>query len=607
MSIPQDFRPPPTGADAPIVPWRLDPRLVLVVGLASWLAAYGLSQTTVSDAGIPALFLPAGIAVGLLLRLPGRLWWWVLLAMLVIDVAGGTLTGAAPFAEAAIWGISNTTQALVLAWLLRGAKVDMSRTRDPLLLATIAGVVIAIIAVIGSLGLARISDVDATQFWADWWGTDMVSVVLVVPLLLLLGRASPPRGRRAAEALAWFVVAAAAIGVQFAGWVFPQIPVWVWLVTGTPLVVLYSVRFGLLAMSAFLLGLDWIAVSVTAAGIGPFITLAFREGTPLRTLQLVLIVVAVSVQSVSLIVYKSLRHSSTLAGQQALLDAVLEESPAATALLTPDSLHVVRTNRAFRALLPDHGDLEADLPSRFPERERPAVREFLSATADGPAATAEFAAIDLHGEPLLIRLRVVAVAADAFDRFGSLRTGVNLAWLVHAEDMTDVRRREERLRHDAITDPLTGLANRRQLLHALAVAVQAASPGALVSVAYIDLDGFKEVNDRLGHAIGDEVLQAVALCLTEAVSPSDLVARSGGDEFVVVTSGLPDLQTARLKADAVLKALLDCPSVPLSVAASIGVAVTGDPAESADDLLARGDRLMYAAKNSGGSSVVVDS
>ncbi len=268
MSIPRDFRPPPTGAETPIVPWRLNPRVVLGVGLGAWIASYALAQITVSDVGIPALFLPTGVGVGLLLRLPGRMWWWVLGAMLATDVGGGTVLGLATFEVAAIWGVSNAVQVLALAFLLRRAKVDMSRPRDPVVLAAVAAVVTAIVAVVGSLSLASVSDVDATRFWADWWGSDVLSVVLVVPLILLLGRASPPRGRRALEALAWFVVALAGLLVQFAGFVYPALPVWVWLIVATPLVVLYSLRFGLLAMSLFLLGMDWIAASLTAWGGG---------------------------------------------------------------------------------------------------------------------------------------------------------------------------------------------------------------------------------------------------------------------------------------------------------------------------------------------------
>lgn len=604
MAIPGDFRPPPTGADTPIVPWRANPWTVLGVGLAAWIASYLMAQTTVSDVGIPALFLPTGVAIGLLLRLPGRLWWWVLAAMVVTDIAGTAVLGVETLQVAAVWGVSNAVQVFTLASLLRWTKVDMSRTRDPWVLATLAAVVTAVVAVAGSLTLATVSDLDPYEFWADWWGSDMLSIVLVVPLILLLGRASPPRHRRALEAVAWFLFAVAVIGLQFSGWLYPALPVWVWLLIATPLTVLYSLRFGLLALSLFLLGLVWIAASLTAWGVGPFQAVLVNGGTPTRTLQMVALVISVSVQTVSLMVYRSLRHTTVMAGQQALLDAVLEESPVPMVLLGPDCVEVMRTNRSFRQLF---GDSERDdLPSRFPPEDRAAVTEFLLVACDTQEpSSAEFTASGPNQESLHIRLRVVGVVADDFDRYGTLRKGANVARLVIAEDMTDVRRRESHLLHEAVTDPLTGLANRRQLVQVLDAALPTASPTNIVSLTYIDLDGFKDVNDRLGHAVGDRVLRHVGRRLMDTVSPDEIAARCGGDEFVVVHCGLA-VETARTRAEEILAALLIDPEVSWAVGASIGVALTSDPAQTAEGLLQRGDRLMYAAKSAGGSCVIVE-
>ncbi len=566
------------------------------------MVSYALSELTVSSAGIPAMFLPAAVGVGLLLRLPLRLWWWVVAVMLSVDIGAVTLLGVAAFPEAAIWGLSNAIQTVLLAALLRAARVDMTLPRHPLVLATLAAVVVGVVALAGSLTLEAVSAISAQQLWADWWGSDVLSVLLVVPVMLLLGRASLPRGRRAVEAGLWLVVAIVGLVVQFYGWFLPGFPVWLWLITGTPLLVLYSLRFGLLAMSGFLLVVDWIAVAVTAAGDGPFQQLTLGDGTPLRTLQMVLIVLAISVQSVSLLIDRSVRHGRTLAGQQALLDAVLEGSPVPTALMPADSAVLLRANHAFRELLGGE-----DLLTCFAEHERPGLIRLLTTPLPaGEVLSADFASTNRYGEPLLIRLRVSGVAADDFDRFGTLRTGVNVARIVHAEDMTEVRRRESMLRRDASTDPLTGLANRRHLRQVLEAALPQVAGDHLVSLAYIDLDGFKEVNDRYGHAAGDRVLRHVADCLRASISPQDVAARTGGDEFVVVSVGVPTPAVARARAEHLLKSLLNDPAVSSVVGASVGVAVTGDPRTTPDELLQRGDGLMYEAKACGGSCVVTD-
>lgn len=605
MSIPRDFRAPPTGADSPIVPWRMSPRTVFVVGMASWVAFYAVAQLSATDSGIPGLFLPAGIAVGLLLRLPGRLWWWVVVGMLSVDVIGGTVTGAAAFPVALIWGVSNVTQSALIAGALRWARVDMSRARDPWLILGVSGVIVACVSVAGSLMLSRVIEIRPEEFWADWWGADVLSIVLLVPVLLLLGRASAPRGRLAVEALGWFVAAVLLTGLSFSGRIDLVFPVWVWLILGAPLIVLYGVRFGALAMTVFLFVLDLIAVSFTTMGLGPFqqITLS-DQGNALRTVQLVLILLAVSVQSASALIYRSLRHARSMANQQALLDAVIESSPVATALLAPDDgFGLIRTNRAFRELLPASGT-ESDLLECFPPSERDALIAMLEKVGPAtPDAVDEFAAVDAHGEPILIRLRAAGVIGDDFDEYGRLRSGIALTRVLHGEDMTEVRRRESRLERDAGTDPLTGLANRRYLMRRLRGELSQASRDHLVAVAYLDLDGFKEVNDRAGHAAGDEVLRQVADCLQHAVRATDLLARTGGDEFVVVSPGLPDAAAAHAEACRILDTLLSNPQTSARISASVGVAVCDDPTDTPDELLRRADEQMYAAKSLGGARV----
>lgn len=339
-------------------------------------------------------------------------------------------------------------------------------------------------------------------------------------------------------------------------------------------------------------------------GLGPFQQLAFSDDvTPLRSLQLVLIVLAVTVHSVSLLVYGALRHGRILAGQQALLDAVIEGSPVATAVLDPNDGHrLLRTNAAFRTLLPSAAT-GGRLEECFPPNEWADLSHLLD--SDGfKGVTGEFAVADGHGEPALLRPRVADVTADAFDRYGTLRPSATAYQVVHAEDMTDVRRREAWLQQAADTDPLTGLANRRTLLQALQEEIRTCGPEHLLAVAYIDLDGFKEVNDRSGHHAGDQVLADIAHCLRDSVRPQDLVARAGGDEFVVLSSDLTEASTAHGLAERLLDRLLHNPATLWMVAASIGVVVQGDPHTTPEELLARADAMMYAAKSVGGAQVV---
>jgi diguanylate cyclase (GGDEF)-like protein/PAS domain S-box-containing protein len=183
------------------------------------------------------------------------------------------------------------------------------------------------------------------------------------------------------------------------------------------------------------------------------------------------------------------------------------------------------------------------------------------------------------------------------------------AWFaVSAQDITDRRRAEQELRElastlseRAVRDPLTGLANRTLLLERLRASLaRDARGGGGTGLLFLDLDGFKEVNDRHGHDVGDAVLCEVARRLSAAVRPSDTVARLGGDEFVVLVEASAEtlLQPVveRLTA-ALAQPVGDLPG-GRGVGVSIGTAWIGRGDSTADELLRRADTAMYRDKRS---------
>jgi len=164
--------------------------------------------------------------------------------------------------------------------------------------------------------------------------------------------------------------------------------------------------------------------------------------------------------------------------------------------------------------------------------------------------------------------------------------------------------------HDmAYTDPLTGLPNRRRLEEQVETAIWSARAGAdTLAVLFVDLNGFKAVNDALGHAGGDELLQSVARTLRSRLRRNDLLARLGGDEFLAVLTGLDPATApseARRVADELTSAVRARVAVrdqDVSVGASIGVAVYPADGEDFDALLHQADLGMYAHKGGDGAS-----
>ena len=172
-------------------------------------------------------------------------------------------------------------------------------------------------------------------------------------------------------------------------------------------------------------------------------------------------------------------------------------------------------------------------------------------------------------------------------------------WIATVDDVTDRRRAESELTHQATHDALTGLPNRMLLEDRLQQAcARMRRERDAVSVMFIDLDGFKAVNDTYGHTVGDQVLIEVATRLRQILRAVDTVARLGGDEFVVFCEGLPESEIGE-----VVRRIHDALDVPLMVAgevlrigASIGVETTDDPTITFDELLTRADQAMYREK-----------
>jgi len=151
---------------------------------------------------------------------------------------------------------------------------------------------------------------------------------------------------------------------------------------------------------------------------------------------------------------------------------------------------------------------------------------------------------------------------------------------------------------DVPRDALTGLAGREALLARAATDTGGKRPARL-AVMFIDLDGFKQVNDRCGHLAGDRVLRIVAERLTESIRPGDLIVRYGGDEFVVLVEGMTrrrDLERLARRIGRAVRRPIVVDGQDVALSASIGIAQRKPSAPTIDALIANADRAMYRVK-----------
>jgi len=200
------------------------------------------------------------------------------------------------------------------------------------------------------------------------------------------------------------------------------------------------------------------------------------------------------------------------------------------------------------------------------------------------------------------------VAADGTTYYDEIHAsveqlGADTMVISVGRDVTESVKATETIRRMALSDPLTGLANRAHFTHELERAIaDARRHGDALGVLFLDLDDFKPVNDRLGHAAGDQVLIDLATNVRSGLRTTDTVARMGGDEFAVI---LPRMSGTESVSAAVRKIAMRVATPTLiageyiSVTASIGAALFDAERDDADTLLAKADSAMYQAKRAG--------
>jgi len=219
-----------------------------------------------------------------------------------------------------------------------------------------------------------------------------------------------------------------------------------------------------------------------------------------------------------------------------------------------------------------------------------------------------YAAVDIDANQLARELATVRNSAF----FGALITTLVMLALgalgyrqlrERIQQLDSTTRDAEHFRHLATHDGLTALPNRLSATERLQAALdQGAGSARPIAVLYLDIDGFKSVNDRYGHACGDQVLIATTRRMRACVRDSDIVARLAGDEFVVVLPNIEDEQVA-IRIAQELVAALSAPvralGASIAVSASIGIACYPRHGDSVEALLAAADGAMYAAKQAG--------
>jgi diguanylate cyclase (GGDEF)-like protein len=208
-----------------------------------------------------------------------------------------------------------------------------------------------------------------------------------------------------------------------------------------------------------------------------------------------------------------------------------------------------------------------------------------------------------HGDvpPMFFRGHLRSHSLRIHAILDELRNTIALSWTLIDEASLSDKHRE--LAHLAHHDPLTGLPNRRSLMSRLDSLLGRPGSETRGAVLYLDLDGFKQVNDTAGHRVGDKLLQAVAARIKARIRHTDMLARVGGDEFVIVLEQIVDEHDAVAVAEQIIEQLRtpfeQADGSVYRIGASVGIALSQPNRLSAELFIDQADRALYAAKRAG--------
>ncbi|MDD3798426.1 MAG: diguanylate cyclase [Novosphingobium sp.] len=585
---------------------------------ALWLAAAlpAFLAYRYMDVSFP-VWLPSGIAVAALMLEPLRRW-----PAIVALIAGGSLLlnlmlGLPPVLLGSHF-VANVLQpaltALLLRRLVRGALVDTMSLRDLIGLtgAALAGALPTVLPLIFVLG-------NPFPYAVEYYLMTVLGTIIVTPLALNLRHQIARRreGHMWRHIAQHTAIGAAQLGLSYAVMGFADFPL---LFLSGAVIVITVARFGQIGASEGIFALGLAATLRSAGGASPLAFLDLSPGEAVVYLQCFML----AVTAVSLPLAALLNDHNRLARRLAARNQELQHDMTVFALAetlarigrwrldlkTGKARYSTELKRIFgyaadadvsfeqlAEATSDHGEafrtlLKTRLKSRNPWRREVTIRRL-----DGQERTVE------------------TIAVNVFDADGRARENVGVVI-----DVTEQRQREAALCDEraramrlaaeanvlAQTDPLTGLANRRRTLTQLEKCVDASQgENRLLSLVVFDIDHFKRINDGFGHQVGDEVLVRVAEITRQQMRDSDLLGRTGGEEFVWMLPGA-DAEVACAAAERLRQAIErdsakdDLPGVTVSVGhATVRIN------DNADTLLGRADTALYEAKRHGRNCVTM--
>lgn len=579
--------------------WRIEFPQALLLGLSYFAAALLAVRYTRLDGGVALLWIATPIlAVDLRYR-PERSWT---LRMVVCAAASALATSLQGLGAAVALPMAaiNVFEGSAIAWLMRRLEPEpghLTSVRELGTLIVVAGILVPGLTALPAGALAHYAaGVPITHNMIGWFCAHALGTLTVMPIVKLAvggdisGWVRKVDRRELIEAGALTALMVAVTSFVFASR-YPLL-----YVPFVPLLLMVF-RIGRLGAAISLLVLTVVGTACTAEGLGPITPPGTGIGTKLQLFQLYLVFATLI----------ALPVATELKRRKLLFSAVQEGA----------ALHRIIADRSGDIIMA----VDADGTIRFASPSLSVIAGFSPAAVTGRLARDVVAFEDIDRVIRAHRNAMADPAATVMFEFRAHKASGELAWFesharaISAEDgevtgtvnvVREVSRRKARelnLARAAATDPLTGLSNRRIFTAAYedAIADVTACHGRSY-LALFDLDFFKRVNDRFGHATGDDVLRAFAAILKANVRSADTVARLGGEEFGVLFDGLSQVEAQeaceRVRAQFAAATVTAPDGSSVATTVSVGLAALREDRSLAEALRAA-DAALYASKGAG--------
>ena len=575
--------------------------LIRMAGLAFFYAVLAKLVLTVSTANgnVTIFWIPGGLALAALL-VWGRKYWP---AVFLGAFAAGLMVNDPPAVSFFI-AAGNTLETLLAVWLFHkflGDRLHLKQPRDFFYLALVAIASAAISALIGPFTLLIAGYLGWQVISSNilhWWQADTLGILLGTPLFLIW-RNFPDgwfSGKGLVETLALITLTLLTGHAVFLDWtpISGQMALGYWIF---PFVVWGAVRRGQHGASLIVCITAVQALFGATQGKGVFA--ADMAQTGLQNFWFYMLILTFVGIALAIFVESRARAKDALKDAETKLKTILNTIPDLVWLKDADGVYVA-CNPRFESFvgkkeheiigMTDYDFFDKELADFFRKHDLYAIQ---NRDVNVNEEAVVFAS-DGHQETL------ETTKTPVYDHLGNL---IGVLGIGH--DITKRKHAESEIKNYANYDQLTQLPNRRLFSDRLEQEVKRAQRESyLIALLFIDLDRFKEVNDTLGHEVGDQLLVEAAVRIKLCVRDYDTVARLGGDEFTVILSELLNISDIGRIAQDIIDRLTE-PFIlndrEVYISASIGIAIYPDDALTVADLIKHADQTMYAAKNDGRS------